>query len=617
MNSITKLSVFVGVLATIAFAFGVFALFSPTAEKISGVFAPVTALAFGTSGCGDCGSTPTWNPQTQPGGSNPFSTPTQHPAVCKVKLSKSTVEYGGSVVIDWKTSNAQSVKLSGYGDVPKNNGGFGNHTRTAKNLTKDTTYTLTVKGDDGKTITCKETVKVEKKPEPKDGKCVAFTANKSTLPYGGGNVKLSWNTKNANKVTIDNNVGTVSANGTHSLNVTKTTTFTLTVKADGQDDTCKVTVKVGDKPADKTPSCDYFQADPDKVDEGDTFKLTWGTTNAKSVSINNGVGTVAKDGSLTLTADSDSTYTLTVTGVNNDTVTCKTSVDVDPDEEEESPHCDLNISDRSIDEGDKVTLDWDNDNVEDILLKDDHGNVLVDTDDGDDYDEERDEITVKPREDTEYRLTVYGTDGSKRTCEVDVEVDEDEDDDDVYYSSYRDQQPLIAGIALAQVPYTGFEAGTALTALFYTLLALWGIAVAYILVVKKGSILGFALAGTASKVAPATAVAMAAGSHTLSTATPSVPVNLPTAPVSFAPVQNEEEVEGVTEDLGATMLEQHAQESRVLLSSDAIHFIVAQAGTMQAQINLLNMAITSAKASFPTEDGWLVLNKERMLQLFR
>ena len=62
----------------------------------------------------------------------------------------------------------------------------------------------------------------------------------------------------------------------------------------------------------------------------------------------------------------------------------------------------------------------------------------------------------------------------------------------------RDQQPL-TGIRLVEVPYTGFEAGPALTALFYTLLTLWAFFIAYVLIVKEGSVFGFTLKGRATE----------------------------------------------------------------------------------------------------------------------
>ena len=60
-------------------------------------------------------------------------------------------------------------------------------------------------------------------------------------------------------------------------------------------------------------------------------------------------------------------------------------------------------------------------------------------------------ITLSPTRDTEYTLTAER--GSKdRTCRVKVEIE-----DDIVIIETRDQQPLVAGISLTAVPYTGFE----------------------------------------------------------------------------------------------------------------------------------------------------------------
>ncbi|MEX2340728.1 MAG: hypothetical protein WD605_00195, partial [Candidatus Paceibacterota bacterium] len=75
-------------------------------------------------------------------------------------------------------------------------------------------------------------------------KCVSFTANKTSVPYGGGNVTLSWSTKNATSVSINNGVGTVGASGSKTVNVSANTTFTLTAKGTGGNDSCVVTIKV-------------------------------------------------------------------------------------------------------------------------------------------------------------------------------------------------------------------------------------------------------------------------------------------------------------------------------------------------------------------------------------
>jgi len=449
--------------------------------------------------------------------------------------------------------------------------------------------------------------------------CKYLDASKTKVSYGGENVKLTWATKNAKEVRL-NGYGVVAKNGSKTVFVDSDTTFKLRAIRGNEKDICTVAITVKDKPEDKQPSCDYFEANPSDVDKNEDFVLRWGTTNADSVTINQGIGSVGDDGSITVSTDEDTTYTLTAK-LGSKTVTCSTSVDVTEDHHHDNPRCDLEISDDDIDKGDKVRLSWDNDNAKDIILEDDDGNELINTDDGDDYDPEDDDITVKPREDTEYTLTVYGKDGGRDKCRVDVNVD-DNHDDEVYVSKYRDQQPLIA---LTRVPYTGFDAGPFLTGLFYTLLGLWGAAVAYILVVKKGSIFGFALAGGTAKAATAASFAPSVVSASVATESPvetetAVPSNLP---VGAYPEMDTETVDDTSTeaegeaDAEMSMLEERAQESRVLLSSDALNFIKAQAGTFQAQLTFLDMAVHAAKSKYPTEDGWLALNKERLLQLFR
>ncbi len=57
-----------------------------------------------------------------------------------------------------------------------------------------------------------------------------------------------------------------------------------------------------------------FFIQPDKVPQGGSAILTWSSTNATTVTINNGVGNVAAAGSLTITASASQTFTATATG---------------------------------------------------------------------------------------------------------------------------------------------------------------------------------------------------------------------------------------------------------------------------------------------------------------
>jgi peptidoglycan-associated lipoprotein len=57
-------------------------------------------------------------------------------------------------------------------------------------------------------------------------------------------------------------------------------------------------------------------AEPNRIEAGQTANLTWTTTNANEVSINNGIGTVGASGRQPVTPRETTTYTLTANGPN-------------------------------------------------------------------------------------------------------------------------------------------------------------------------------------------------------------------------------------------------------------------------------------------------------------
>jgi peptidoglycan-associated lipoprotein len=65
-------------------------------------------------------------------------------------------------------------------------------------------------------------------------------------------------------------------------------------------------------------------AEPSRIEAGETSVLTWRTTNANDVSINNGIGTVAATGRQSVTPINTTTYTLTANGPNGSTTATAT-----------------------------------------------------------------------------------------------------------------------------------------------------------------------------------------------------------------------------------------------------------------------------------------------------
>jgi hypothetical protein len=100
----------------------------------------------------------------------------------------------------------------------------------------------------------------------------------------------------------------------YSVNPTATTTYTLSATNSSGTTTDDVTVTL------LAPTVDTFSASPENIKFGNKSLLTWTTTGAASVSIDQGVGTVAVDGDKNVQPDDTTKYTLTATNSSgNDT----------------------------------------------------------------------------------------------------------------------------------------------------------------------------------------------------------------------------------------------------------------------------------------------------------
>ena len=153
----------------------------------------------------------------------------------------------------------------------------------------------------------------------------SFTATPATI-HTGESSTLSWNVTGATSLSIDNGVGTVTgATGTKSVSPTATTTYKLTAtNADGtKTATTVVTLQL------VPPTIDSFIATPAAIKLGDSSTLSWGVTNGTTISIDNGIGTVAATGSQAVSPTVTTTYTLTATNADG-TVTSTAQVAILP-----------------------------------------------------------------------------------------------------------------------------------------------------------------------------------------------------------------------------------------------------------------------------------------------
>jgi len=133
----------------------------------------------------------------------------------------------------------------------------------------------------------------------------------------GGSSTLNWSSAYASTITIDNGIGTVAANGSKTVSPSVTTTYTITaLHYSGYQIVARVMVEVIPVPQ---PTITLV-ADPDILSPGSSSKLSWASTNATSVAIDNGLGNVELNGSLTVTPTQNTTYTAVAAGVTGTTM---------------------------------------------------------------------------------------------------------------------------------------------------------------------------------------------------------------------------------------------------------------------------------------------------------
>lgn len=390
----------------------------------------------------------------------------QHPKpVCTLDVDKTSVpSAGGDVVLTWTTDNATEASFN------QNIGGVDLDGNRTQNVTADTNFVLTAKGPGG-TVQCMKTVVTEALPPAPE---CTLTSDVSTLPQGGGNAVLTWTTKNATSVSFDQGIGVVTENGSRTEALTASKTFVLTATGNGGTKSCPVTVTVPQTEEPLTCSDVNLSVSDTTPRRGDNITLSWSWNNNRvtSASIDQGIGNVSNNGNQLISVSGDITYTITIKNATTEK-SCPINIDVDTGGGggggSSSPRCELEISKKKITAGQEVELSWNTSRATRVVIKDNHNKEILDTND---YSESRrddhfdGEEKLKPTKDTTYTLTASR--GSReRTCKVSVDVT-----NGVTVTETRNQ-PLVAGISLTEVPYTGFEAGPALTYLFYTLLTLW------------------------------------------------------------------------------------------------------------------------------------------------
>jgi YVTN family beta-propeller protein len=219
---------------------------------------------------------------------------------------------------------------------------------------------------------------------------VKISASPTTIAIGGSST-LTWTSTGATSISINQGIGAVPVNGSRVVLPTVTTTYTITAK--NSSGTATTTAKVTVTAALPTVS---FSAAPVSISPGQSSTLSWTTTGATSVSINQGIGIVALNGSKVVTPAATKIYTITVKG-SGGTVTAKATVTVVV----APPTVSLSAEPMTIQPGESSTLTWTTTNATSAIVDNDIGSVELSS-----------SITVYPAISTTYTIIVSGAGGT-------------------------------------------------------------------------------------------------------------------------------------------------------------------------------------------------------------
>jgi hypothetical protein len=167
--------------------------------------------------------------------------PTPALPIVTFTASKYLINSTEEVTLLWSTQNVTTVNIT---EVGNNLTLIGSQKVT---IDRTKTYTLTATGPGGSktskvTISLIPTLPPEPPvPDPARPPSVTFISSKYEV-NDGEEFELTWQTSNANTITIDGGIGNVDKNGKRTLTIEETTTYTLTAVGAGGTTTQKVTV---------------------------------------------------------------------------------------------------------------------------------------------------------------------------------------------------------------------------------------------------------------------------------------------------------------------------------------------------------------------------------------
>jgi hypothetical protein len=253
-----------------------------------------------------------------------------------LSIAPQTIISGQSATLNWTCTQADTCSIDpGIGQVQSSG-------TLQVSPSATTTYTLTAKNIAG-SATANATVTVYIPP-------TATISADPQIIVAGQSATLSWNSTNADSVTIDPGIGPVPAGGSMAVSPAQTTTYTMTATGPGGTATANTTVTVTYPVPTVT-----IKAAPDTITSGQSLTLTWSSTNATGCDIEPGIGAVGPSGSQMVSPTQDTVYVITATGPGG---SATASAGVTVKVANSAPTVHLEPADITINPGDTTTLTW-------------------------------------------------------------------------------------------------------------------------------------------------------------------------------------------------------------------------------------------------------------------
>ncbi|MCP3946334.1 MAG: hypothetical protein GY709_05865, partial [Herbaspirillum sp.] len=248
-------------------------------------------------------------------------------------------------------------------------------------LTEAIAYTITAAGPGG-TASAGITIAV--------APAVSAVADPAVLPAGGGTSVLTWNSSNADSCIIEPGIGSVDPNGSVTVSLTETGSYTLTSTGPGGTAIYSITIGV-------LPSV-TITAEPGALPAGGgTSVLTWNTVHADSCVIEPGIGSVDPNGSVTVSLTETVEYILTATGPGGTSAASVTIQTVS-----QAPSAEISADPATLPAGGGTSvLTWNTAYADSCVIEPDIGSV-----------DPNGSVTVSLTETVEYILTATGPGGT-------------------------------------------------------------------------------------------------------------------------------------------------------------------------------------------------------------